>query len=120
MRVPTSQKRKLWAIHPFSKGMEPSPGMAPPRTVPQEWLSLFVRSSTHYAPKRAGAMLHLLREAPTLGSQKPLVFRPCGVSPYLPGCGYRRDPGDGDYGDDLPRLSARTRSAHLHTQDRTR
>ena len=45
---PGRQKRELWAIHPFSKGMGAPTGMAPPRTVTQEWLGLFAISPIHY------------------------------------------------------------------------
>ena len=39
-----SQTSKLWANSPFGRGMRATTGMAPPRTVPQGWLSLFVIS----------------------------------------------------------------------------
>src|SRR5690348_4807328 len=39
-----SQMHKLWAIHPKGFGTRAVTGMAPPRTVTQEWLSLFAIS----------------------------------------------------------------------------
>lgn len=79
---PRARIPKLWAIHPFGEGTRAATGMAPPRTVPQEWLSLSAISPTHYAPNWAGATLQLPRAATTLGCQKLRDFSPYGVSPY--------------------------------------
>jgi hypothetical protein len=78
--VPTSQKPKLWAIHPFRKGMEPPTGMAPPTSEPRRMGLLAPICLPHYVVHRVGATPRLLRTAPTEACQKPLVFRLGGVS----------------------------------------
>src|SRR5215831_1491319 len=78
--VPTSQKPKLWAIHPFRKGMEPPMGMAPPTSEPGRMGLLAPICLPRYVVHRVGATPRLLRTAPTEACQKPLVLRPGGVS----------------------------------------
>src|SRR5712691_7381974 len=78
--APTSQKPKLWAIHPFRKGMEPPTGMAPPTSEPRRMGLLAPICLPHYVVHRVGATPRLLRTAPTEACLKPLVFRPDGVS----------------------------------------
>jgi putative transposase len=72
--LPTSQKRKLWAILPFSKGMEASPGMAPPQDSPsrmgepvqQITNPLRPQLSRSHAPSAQGSADVGISEAPGL------------------------------------------------------
>ncbi len=74
---PRSQKRKLWAILPFAKGMAPRK---------RQRAGMAARSPIcfpHYAAHRVGARPRPLRSATTEACQKPLDFSPSGVSRNL-------------------------------------